>query len=96
MMQCKEVKFSGHAVRRLFERKLTRQAVTEVLQNGEVIDEYPDDSPYPSYLILGFHSGRALHVVASFDERTQVCYIITAYEPDPKQWGKDFKTRRKP
>lgn len=95
MLECKEKKFSGHAVQRLFERKLTKQAVTDVITTGEIIAEYPNDSPYPSYLILGFVSGRALHVVVAFDKQTRLCYIISAYEPNTKQWGKDFKTRKK-
>ena len=94
-MECKEVKFSGHAIRRMFERKLDRKAVTEVIQSGEIIAEYLDDSPYPSYLFLGFVRGLPLHVVVAFDKVREACYIITTYVPDDRQWHEDFKTRKR-
>jgi hypothetical protein len=38
----------------------------EVLHAGEIIEEYPDDTPYPSCLILGrTASGRSLHIVCA-------------------------------
>lgn len=95
MMECKEVKFSGHAIQRMFERKLDKQAVIEVIRSGEIIAEYPNDVPYPSYLILGFVDGKPLHVVVGFNKHNKFCYIITTYVPDRKQWQDDFKTRRK-
>jgi len=62
--------------------------------SGEVIAEYPDDSPYPSVLILASVAGRPLHVVAARDDGAKHCYVITAYVPDPAQWGSDFRTRK--
>lgn len=64
-------------------------------QDGEVIEQYPDDQPYPSVLLLHFEEGRALHVVAGVDEANSTCYIVTAYWPAPQLWNADFKTRRK-
>ena len=95
-MDFKNVVFSGHAVRRMFEWGIQTDAVLEVLRSGEVIAEYPDDQPFPSYLLLGFAGGSALHVVAALDRGTQTCYVITAYAPDPARWQEDFKTRRTP
>ena len=63
--------FSGHAVRRMFEWSVQRDEVVKVLQNGDVIAEYPEDKPLPSFLLLGFIAGRALHVVAALDRTTQ-------------------------
>ena len=54
-----------HAVQRMFERKITVEEVRYALEAGEVIEEYSDDTPYPSCLILGCHRGRAIHVVAA-------------------------------
>lgn len=95
-MDFKNVVFSGHAVRRMFEWGFQRDEVSEVLRNGEVIAEYPEDKPFPSYLLLGFTGGSALHVVASLDRTTGTCHIITTYSPDPARWREDFKTRRTP
>ena len=48
-MECTEIVFSGHAIRRIFERGLGQDAILKAMRTGEVIAEYPDDSPHPSY-----------------------------------------------
>lgn len=68
--------------------------VREALTGGERIEEYPDDTPLPSYLILGT-SGRILHVVAADDPDRNETIVITTYEPDPAEWAADFRTRRR-
>ena len=95
-MDFKSVVFSGHAVRRMFESGIRRDEVVEVLLEGAVIAEYPEDTPFPSCLVLGLTAGRALHVVAALDHEMETCHIITAYPPDPVRWREDFKTRRRP
>jgi len=47
------VLFSGHAVRRMFERGLSKDDVLGIVRDGEVIADYPEDEPYPSYLQTG-------------------------------------------
>lgn len=64
-MECGSVSFSGHALRRMFERRIDRADVLAVLRNGDVISEYTDDKPYPSFLLLGFVKDGPLHVVAA-------------------------------
>ena len=86
--------FSGHAIRRMFEREVSSKEVIAVVESGEVTESYPDDLPYPSFLMLGFISGRAIHVVVAQEQQGRECYIITAYPPDPKLWNEDFKSRR--
>lgn len=93
-MDCKEVKFTGHALRRMFERSISVDDMLPVVVSGEIIAEYPGDLPFPSYLILGFVKSCPIHVVAAKDKSNETCYIITAYPPDPDQWNADFKTRR--
>lgn len=95
-MECNEIIYSGHAVRRIFERALNKDAVKQVIQGGEVIADYLEDTPYPSYLMLGFDNEVAIHVVASRDGVTGNYYVITVYEPDPAPalWESDFRTRR--
>jgi hypothetical protein len=88
--------FTGHALRQMFARHIDLQDVRAVVAGGEVIASYPQDQPYPSELLLGFPSGRPLHVVAAYhgDERT--VSIVTAYVPKPSLWSEDFRTRRTP
>lgn len=67
----------------------------EVTVRGERIEEYPDDTPLPSYLMLG-RFGCSLHVVAADEPLLDETIVITTYEPDPKEWEADLRTRRKP
>ncbi|NOZ10063.1 MAG: DUF4258 domain-containing protein [Gammaproteobacteria bacterium] len=56
--------------------------------------EYPDDSPYPSFLVLGFVNSRVLHVIVARNPESNDCYVITAYPPNPDQWQPDFEKRK--
>ncbi|MBI3756216.1 MAG: DUF4258 domain-containing protein, partial [Deltaproteobacteria bacterium] len=76
------------------ERGISRDTVKEVLKSGEIIEDYPDDKPYPSGLFLGWIEGGPLHVVAAFDFSAGWCFIITAYKPDLEHFESDYKTRR--
>ncbi len=79
----------------MFARSIAVDDVRAVIDEGEAIASYPDDRPQPSELLLGFPSGRALHVVLAYDEASSIGYVVTTYVPDPKLWSKDFKTRNK-
>jgi hypothetical protein len=94
-MNCSRIVFSGHAVKRMFERNIGKIEVESALAAGEVIMEYPDDSPYPSRLILACSEKGALHVLVALDEQN-ACYVVTCYRPDSSLWLDDFKKRRTP
>ncbi|HEV7519409.1 MAG TPA: DUF4258 domain-containing protein [Thermoanaerobaculia bacterium] len=93
-MECQSVQWSGHSLRRMYERGLNRLHVFTVLHTGERIEEYPDDTPYPSCLLLGFIGNRPLHLVVAVDSTRGICYLVTVYEPDPNRWEPGFKLRR--
>jgi hypothetical protein len=93
-LTCREIIYSGHAVRRMFERDLRPGEVRAVIEGGEIIASYPDDQPYASYLLLRWSHDRPLHVVLAVDIENRRCYVITAYIPDLTLWQPDFKTRR--
>ena len=93
-MDCEAISFSRHALQRMFERAISPEEVRVALATGDVVADYPDDTPYRSMLILAFVGGRPLHVVAARDDNTKRCYVITAYVADPALWGSDFRTRK--
>jgi Domain of unknown function (DUF4258) len=93
-MECERVVFSGHAIQRMFERGIGRDAALAVVAHGETIAAYADDKPCPSKLLLGFVAARPLHVVVALNERMGACVVVTAYEPALEQWGADFRTRK--
>jgi hypothetical protein len=86
--------FRAHALQRMFERSISVADVRGVVEAGERIKAYPDDTPYPSRLLLGWSGVRPLHVVAADNSVDGETIIITAYEPDLRQWEPDFKRRR--
>jgi len=94
-MDCDSFQFTGHSIRRLFERQINEKETILAVKNGEIIAVYPDDKPYPTYLILAFVHTRPLHVVVALDKKKKRCYIVTIYEPDRKIWNSNFKSRRK-
>lgn len=93
-VSAKRVEWNKHSLERMLEQGISRKLVFEILLEGEEIENYPDDKPYPSALIFWKIEKTPLHVVAAFDEINDICYIITAYHPDEKHFEKDFKTRK--
>ena len=82
-----------HANRRFRERGISLDDIESAILNGKIIEEYPDNTPFPSCLILGKSlNDLPLHVVISRDE--DILYIITAYCPNLQKWNEDFATRR--
>lgn len=67
-----------------------------IIHEGEMIASYPDDTPFPSILILGFENRVPIHVVVAKKPGTGTCFVATAYRPDPDLWNNDFKMRRQP
>lgn len=91
--ECPSVVFTVHALQRIFARSISHADVHDALRDGDVIESYPDDTPYPSYLVLLRASARPIHVVVARDEGNARCYVVTVYVPDPRVWSDDF-TRR--
>lgn len=88
-----ELVFRTHALRRMFQRRITADEVRAIVTHGEAIENRPDDLPYPSRLLLGEAGGRKLHVVVA--DAPEATVVVTVYEPDPALWMPGFK-RRKP
>lgn len=86
--------YRQHAVQRMHERGITEPEIEQAIDEGEVIKSYPDDTPYPSVLILARIHGKAIHIVYSISEEDAVKMVITTYEPSPEIWLSDMKTRR--
>lgn len=84
-----------HAIQRMLQRRIRQEDIHKTLQSGEVIEDNPEDKPYPSHLLLGWCGSRPIHVLAADNHDGRETIIITAYEPDPNRWEPDFKRRKK-
>ena len=86
--------YRAHAIQKLVEREIDFAEIDEIADNLTAIQEYEDDTPYPSCLVLGFSKAkRPLHAVFSVNPLNKTVYVITVYEPDVTRWSEDF-TRR--
>ena len=84
--------FSVHAVQKMALRGISADEVIEVVNQGDVIEDYPQDIPFPSRLLLGVAQGRPLHVVAAATPEGDTV-IITVYGPDPLRWDPNLRKR---
>ena len=92
---CKEqsLRWTNHILERIFRRGISMDNVINALTNGEIIEYYPSDYPFPSCLILGqTKAGKALHIVCG--SNGEELWLITAYLPNLFEWTEDFKRRK--
>jgi hypothetical protein len=55
--------------------------------HGEIIEDYPNDKPFPSCLIYGeTFSGESVHSVWAYNLTNHWAVLITVYRPDPQRW----------
>jgi hypothetical protein len=85
--------FSSHARVRMFERNVSSDDVLEFLRTGEIIEQYSDDEPCPSMLLLAYKNEVPFHVVIA--ECKDHIRVITVYIPEPDKWI-DERIRRIP
>ena len=83
-----------HAIQRMFERKISVENVRQVLQSGEMIEDYSDEMPTPGGLMSGKRGRRPMHVVMAENIQADELVVITVYEPDPGQWKPGFRNRK--
>jgi hypothetical protein len=92
------VLYSGHARREMQEEEfgfIIDQEVYEAICRSEVIETYPDDTPYPSVLIFGMtDANRPLHVVCAYDKGDDRVVVVTVYQPDPDRWEDNRRRKR--
>ena len=86
--------FRIHAIQRMFERRVSEENVRQVLQSGEMIEDYSDEMHYPSGLISGRRGIRPLHVVMAVNAEENELVVITVYEPASSQWKSGFRNRK--
>ncbi len=91
MISRNQLDIRQHAAQRMLERSISVADVLVVLNSGATIEDYPEDTPFPSRLTLGWVGQRPVHVVWANTDRI---VIITVYEPNPEEWDNTFRRRR--
>lgn len=82
-----------HAYHRIRKRGINLKMIEEAFKKDDIIEEYEDDFPYPSVLILGFDDNNTpIHIACAISEKGLI--IITVYVPNDSHWDNTFKKRR--
>jgi hypothetical protein len=90
------VRVTDHADEEAWADALTLDDVLSSVVNGELIEEYPTDVPYPSCLVFGpTATGSPVHSVWAYNADTGWAVLVTVYRPDPARWV-NWRQRRKP
>ena len=79
---------TDHLLTRMRQRQIRLEDIKNAIEEGEIIEQYPTDYPFPSCLI----NSEKIHVVCSINER--YLYIITAYRPSLEQWEAGGRKRK--
>lgn len=87
-----QFEITAHARERMVEREISTEDLIRLIINGEIIEDYPDDFPYPSALILGYIWDAAVHIVAA--KGRDLVKIVTVYQADDEKWI-NHRTRKR-
>lgn len=87
------IRITVHAAKRLEQRDILLKDVITCVQNGKIIEQYPDDYPLPSCLVLGYSVGNK-HLHAVIGSNDEILFLVTAYYPTADKWEIDFETRK--
>ena len=77
-----QFEFSKHPTDQSLLREIIVAEIREAIDDGDIIEDYPNDKYGPSCLTLGFT-----------EASRPLIKIITVYEPNPSEWI-DFRIRR--
>jgi len=87
------IRWTNHIHVRLQQRGISIDDILAAIMNGEIIEQYPTDYPFPSCLLLGLSfDKKPLHIVCGIG--TGVLWLITAYRPNLNEWTQNFMIRK--
>ncbi len=91
-----QIRITAHAYKEAKADNLSFDEIFFSVLQGEIIEEYPKDRPFPSCLICGkSFVGEPIHTVWAYNEENGWAVLVTVYRPDPKRWIEGKKRRER-
>jgi hypothetical protein len=95
-IEANRIRITDHADEEAYNDRLSFDEILASISGGEMIEQYSEDKPYPSCLILSKNvKDEPIHTVWAYNHEAQSSVLITVYRPDPEQWI-DGRIRRNP
>ncbi len=93
-IQAGRIRITDHADEEAHDDTLNYDEVLFSVIQGEIIEQYIGDRPFPSCLVYGCtFEGEPVHSVWAYNPQTRWAVLITVYRPDPERWL-DWRERR--
>ncbi len=94
-IRANRIRITDHADEEAHADQLSFDEIFFSVLQGEIIEDYPTDRPFPSCLVYGnTFSNEPVHSVWAYNAQNRWAVLITVYRPDPKRWL-NWRTRRK-
>ena len=90
-----KILWTYHVNMRLKHRFIARQAIVDFSDCYEIIEHYPKDKYFPSYLVRSKYQNNVIHILFAIDLESNNIRIITAYRPNSTEWEAGFRIRRR-
>ena len=91
-IQAGHIRITDHADEEAVADGISIEQILNTVFSGEIIEQYPNDKPYPSCLIYSDSEG-PLHSVWPYNETNSWAVLITVYRPDAQRWI-NWRTRK--
>lgn len=92
-----DIRVSDHGYDELANDGLTAHELVSGLENGILIEDYPEYPKGASVLVLQTDKdGKPVHVVWGIPKgHERPAVLVTAYRPDPNRWNEHFMKRKR-
>lgn len=85
-MQIFKLVYRTHALKRMAQRDIGPDDIERALEDVEIIESYPDDTPYPSYLVMGW-SGKGRCILLSRITRRRRKPLLLRFTSQTPSYG---------
>ena len=81
------IRITDHADEEAQNDMLSYEEIFFSVFRGKLIENYPEDKPYPSCLVYGrTFRDEPVHSVWAYNEETRWAVLIMVYRPHPARW----------